>query len=1645
MAAGNHCAPRSFSLQPGTHQRYTTMARILRHIGLLSALLVVTLVLFVQTPWGGLATANIICAWFVPNDVRLGGVRGNWFFSLELHDMAYLHEDGTALIAADTLRVRHRPFALLRGSYHAVNVSAVNPVFNMPAPGEPDEEDTESSESMSIVIDRATIINGTVQLPDSTIVSAIQLRGGVQVDSGFVAQLQEATAEVALPNGAAPFSITARGVFADGSIQIDTLGIAGPASQIGANGHIVWSGQQYGSDFRLAANPVVLTEWMPESSIEDTARLDLHLAGSGEELRLQLTGRLLGGNVDLDMQGTPRLDGPVSFTIREARLDGLSLAGEETQFTGVLVGRLAGPSLSQSSGTVRLTSSAARVGGHALAPIRLDAQVEDGKAAVHMVSGIWQSIIEATGWVRPFDHEPTYAIQGRFDGMDIGTAVGSHTSMLNGTYRIGGEGRAVEAELALEPSTVNDLEVRSAALRAAMDERHATMTLQLDTDQGDIVVIASAILGDTLRLVLERASWNELDIAALAGLETHGMSTGNATFTSAITGKGIAGRGTLSASDSYVGNVDLEYLESAIAVGTSGLRATFTSLLEGENVAGSFSASWSDPNHLIWQSGAQFENLDAATLGTGVDTNLNGELVASGYDAELLRMDLELADSRINKQPVDTAWVAVSYADGKWPFAAGVDMPESRAWLAGEATPDSVAVHEVGFNGLDLGKLLGAENLETRLNGAITAAKLLIGDTLQAAGFLRLDASLVKDQAISSGSAAVDYSGGDLQAFAHINLTQGSITLDSLRVQAAAGHPDWILKVSADGADLSGLGLPQGSVNVELELAGAGMTGDDLALYRGHVVLDGTILGALVVPLMQADVRWQDGVLAVDTLEVVSNALRLAASGGISLRGTKEAVFAAGGVVMDAGPVAALAGLPGLSSGHEPGDTLWLNARSDANGIFMAGRLSQTGGKFDDMRWLDLDADLTGHWEPGSPPEGRFSGGVSRLSVPAVSAQSTSLDLTWRSDTLSFAGSMNIDSRRSARLRGYADLQRKKMVVERVSLDLDLDRWRLDQAATISLTEGIRFRNLLLTSDDQEIALDGVLNFGGEQNLGLTIYDFRLGSVADLVGYEGLDGIVNGSIRLRGSAEYPQIRGNLDLVLESLGTMAGSATYSDGRVLVDASLNDLNAGTLSLKGYVPADWRLRREAPMLASRDVDLVAEADKFDTRWVTPWLDEETIARVGGALSGTIGIEGTPDAPELSGAASFTGGEAHLPLLGITVTDMEADMQLSDDTAYVMHFSATSGGMLTGSGTVGMEALALGELALDATLDRFLAINTPESRSRVTGDIQLRGTTSAPIVTGTVRLTATDIWPTQADSEAPLGLVALTEADLQMLERHFNVRATVADTATFDLYEAMAMNLDVIIGDDVWLRARQNPEMHVLLTGVLGLTKAPYQEPQIQGTVQAVPVRSYIRQFGRRFDIRTGRVTFLGPAAEPLLDFRASYEVTRRGGQQDVVTIIMDVDGSLHGVDGLELELSSEPVSLDQADIISYIATGRPAADAFQLAGTGTLQVGGDLARQQLAQLIAAAAGAGLGLDVVEIQMEGSRGATITAGKYVSRRLFASVSLPLSASDDSGAADSRSNRELTIEYSILAWLLARLQSNPSTMGISLLYQYVY
>ena len=137
---------------------------------------------------------------------------------------------------------------------------------------------------------------------------------------------------------------------------------------------------------------------------------------------------------------------------------------------------------------------------------------------------------------------------------------------------------------------------------------------------------------------------------------------------------------------------------------------------------------------------------------------------------------------------------------------------------------------------------------------------------------------------------------------------------------------------------------------------------------------------------------------------------------------------------------------------------------------------------------------------------------------------------------------------------------------------------------------------------------------------------------------------------------------------------------------------------------------------------------------------------------------------------------------------------------------------------------------------------------------------------------------------------------------------------------------------------------------------------------------------------------------------------------------------------VDRLELILSSEP-SLSNGDIVSYLATGRPASSAFSGNGTGST-FGTDILASQLTGSLEQFAKEEAGLDVLRIQQEGLHGTSLTAGKYVNPRLFLGFRQGVTYQADEGRSFSDGlTSQAEVEYTALDWLVLDIQGGTSAI----------
>ena len=161
-----------------------------------------------------------------------------------------------------------------------------------------------------------------------------------------------------------------------------------------------------------------------------------------------------------------------------------------------------------------------------------------------------------------------------------------------------------------------------------------------------------------------------------------------------------------------------------------------------------------------------------------------------------------------------------------------------------------------------------------------------------------------------------------------------------------------------------------------------------------------------------------------------------------------------------------------------------------------------------------------------------------------------------------------------------------------------------------------------------------------------------------------------------------------------------------------------------------------------------------------------------------------------------------------------------------------------------------------------------------------------------------------------------------------------------------------------------------------------------------------------------------------------------TQGGGEDEGVQINVHARGRL---DSLGLDFTSDP-SMSQDDILSYIVTGGPASDnpLFERQSAGGGNAGEQVAFGTLSSAISNAAGKGLGFDVFQIRQEPTRGLTLTAGRYVSSRLFLDLQLPLQVGGQGQQAPgSNLGPGFELEYRLQRWLRSSLRGGSLSPGI--------
>lgn len=523
--------------------------------------------------------------------------------------------------------------------------------------------------------------------------------------------------------------------------------------------------------------------------------------------------------------------------------------------------------------------------------------------------------------------------------------------------------------------------------------------------------------------------------------------------------------------------------------------------------------------------------------------------------------------------------------------------------------------------------------------------------------------------------------------------------------------------------------------------------------------------------------------------------------------------------------------------------------------------------------------------------------------------------------------------------------------------------------------------------------------------------------IEDFLGLAGAEasagGRVTGRLDLTGTASAPVVQASAsvdsarfqELRFDRLDTRVA---YADHRV--DGRVQGLSGGATALtaEGRVPMDLALLPGRRRFPDQPIDVTVDADNLPASLATTLLDG--FSDVHGRLDGQVKVGGTVRAPRFDGELRLSDGAGFFLPSGVTYNAARGRFRMAGNGDIDVDATASAGtGTATASGRIVVGSdWTDPRFQLSARLLGFLAARRRDAEVTATGDVRLGGRYRSPIVTGAIRvdkgvLNVDEVW-------RQYNIVALDDSLLYSVvdTSVASVRKVLTEERESDFMRNLLVDsFTVDVGRDAWLRGKQ---MNVEVSGSLGVYyRRAAEDMRLTGTLSALR-GNYLLYGGRRFEVKSGTIEFLGTTAfDPNLAITAVYK-TRAADTGQPLNILADVSGTLTYP---RIALSSDQSSISQSDLVSYLLFGVPtyrltpgqsrAAQVASGAITSSIQglLSSDLetvARTVGFDYLSLTSGetAPSGAEVINARsfFSGLAGAHIEIGRYISDDLFLAAS---------------------------------------------------
>jgi len=1632
-------------------------------------------------------------------DVR--SVGGSWVTGLRLEGLHVVAPD-LATLDATSVRVTWSLLPLLRKRVHIGLLEVTEPRVQWDGCATTEATDPAEPSAWRVSLDSASVVGGGVEgrmCADAAPYSASDVTfsaAGISSGEQLRARALSVSASLRPPRTAEAYraEVQLTASLADGLFQIDTVSVLSPRSDVAGSGTFALGEESRSSELRLRLSPLDFQDLQPYAGawlVEEgsaTGRATIGRSGAGTTA----VGEIVvtdGGEADFDvMWSAPSPDSVryvASVQLRDFDPTRVLAQGPASTLDGRLDAEVGGPDLASANGRIGLVlRDTPRPGDARTSELTVDFVDGAGTVEGDVTWAGWHARVE--GVVHPFLETPDYDVTADVQAQrPPALAPAGEGDALRGRLQVTGAGVTVDdarlrSTLDIERFAFRRGAVGPLRIDVQVDSSRARAGIEGGVAGGRVSGRVQGALDDGADWAIERLRLTGADLAALltdsltsrvdaqlrgagSGYNTADM-TGDVTLTSdsltwggtrvravsvrtGIRSDGVTARAHV---ESDVGTVEATLFGNP-REDRPGIRITQGRLV-GVDVAmfvprEEGSSPWASRLNGTFQGRVA----DVARL------REPGALAQIAADARLV-----LAASEVGSQDVEGGEVTLALAGGRARMNADLRVPDGRLSFAGAASPfdtlKRVTIDSLGARNINFAALTGSTAWPSLFDGSLS----LDGTGRDAAsldGTLRLvvDRARIRDLDVSSTSLSARARAGEVDVDGAVSGPWGRVEVEG-RGGLGASAPDFsgqgvfeVSEVAALLGDTARTGDLRGTFDFEATVPSLDSVPLGLLAARGRVDMEAGTFDGVPFDSVRVAASLDDGVARFDSASAWSSAGTIVMSGAVPITESAggEATLMLSATAGDLSPVADILGLERLWTDSA---TVDVTVRGPRNDLRIEGELTAAALAAGPLTADRVSATFGGNTLPDRTL-GAWNGAARFRTATAAGVRfdSTDVEVAFESSDYRVVFESLVDDRRHVRLSGRFDPAQGGGTLEELNVAVDDDRWTLETEATVATGASPRVDEIVLSAGAQRIEIRGGIDPVGPQDLTISLAAFRLEGIADLVGLNALGGTVDGTLDLRGTADSPVA----DWVIAAdvtdrgvpLGLLSLEAQAEGGVLTLDGGVSEAGgADVLSLRGTLPFRLTLpdslgEGAAVGVPDGPVDVTFAADSFDLAWLAPFVASPALAAPGGRVVADLYARGTAQAPDLSGTLRLDGGRVGLPLVGLELSQGTMTAALQDDRISIASLSLRSGdGTATGSGDVVLDRILSPQLDLDVHLDRFRGIHNDLASARLSGDVTITGAPLAPVVEGSLDVIESEMHLDAEFASSDVSRVELTDADLRMLEEKFGI--VVGDgTAPSGLYEASDLKLRLVLGRDTWARQRSNPEMALQFSGELNVEKRPLSRPEVNGSLLAIQGRSYIRQFGRRFEVESGEVTFSGPLTQARVDLTAVYEVPSRDNPgTPEVTISLTAQGT---ADTLAINLASEP-AMENADIVSYIATGRPAAEGFSGEGGQTALV--SAATDQLLGLLQRAAMDLGGLQVVEIRSDASAGTTLVAGQFLSPRLYVGLMQPLStgSSTQGGTSDERT-RAIEIEYEAYRWLILNLQRGGSRIGFYLKSRYAY